>query len=163
MTYQTTETTSLRNEADSNLEKEEEESSNRKWVVTIAAALLFGGGTMMVSSSTSNPRHSFIRSETSLNNNESTVGRRPPIIPCSDLPRKVVGGREQAFIYENCPKGAGWSQKGIYGPGWYCIDGPSLDGLYCNAANVCDTCHKKANAVNFDFGRGTWECNSHCF
>ena len=45
----------------------------------------------------------------------------------------------------------------------YCIDGPSLDGLYCNVAYVCDTCHEKANGVNFDFDRGTWRCNAGCF
>ena len=125
MTYQTTETTSLRNEADLNLQKEEE-SSNRKWVVTIAAALLLGGGTMLVSSSTSNPEHLFLRSETSLNN-ENTVegsdaGVRWETTLCSDLDRHVYGGHtpgyEQAFIYEDCPQGAGWSQIGIYGPGW---------------------------------------------
>ncbi|OEU18272.1 hypothetical protein FRACYDRAFT_236548 [Fragilariopsis cylindrus CCMP1102] len=71
MTYQTTETTSLRNEADSNLQKEEESIRSRKWVVTIAAALLLGGGTMLVSSSTSNPKHIFLRSATSLNNEDT--------------------------------------------------------------------------------------------
>ena len=102
MTYQTTETTCLRNEVDSNLQKEEE-SSNRKWVVTIAAALLLGGGTMLVSSSTSNPKHIFLRSETSLNN-ENTVegsdaGVRWGTTLCSDLPRIVVGGHTPGSIY----------------------------------------------------------------
>ena len=102
MTYQTTETTSLRNEADSNLQKKEE-SSSRKWVVAIAAALLLGGGTMMVSSSTSNPEHLFLRSETSLNN-ENTVegsdaGVRWGTTLCSDLPRIVVGGHTPGSIY----------------------------------------------------------------
>jgi len=51
MTYQTIETTSLTNEADSNLPKEESKSSHRTWLGVVAAALLLGGGTMLASSS----------------------------------------------------------------------------------------------------------------
>jgi len=51
MTYHTIETTSLTNEADSNLPKEESKSSHRTWLGVVAAALLLGGGTMLASSS----------------------------------------------------------------------------------------------------------------
>jgi len=53
MTYQTIETTSLTNKADSNLPKEESKSSHRTWLGVVAAALLLGGGTMLASSSSS--------------------------------------------------------------------------------------------------------------
>jgi len=64
MTYHTIETTSLTNEADTNLPKKE--ASHRKWLGAVAAALLLGVGTMLVSSSSSSNGNPAIRSAISL-------------------------------------------------------------------------------------------------
>ena len=61
MTYHTIETTSLTNEADSNLPKEES-SHHHKWLGAVATALLLGGGTMLVSSYSSSDTNGGIRS-----------------------------------------------------------------------------------------------------
>ena len=61
MTYHTIETTSLTNEADSNLPKEES-SHHHKWLGAVASALLLGGGAMLVSSYSSSDTNGGIRS-----------------------------------------------------------------------------------------------------
>eukprot|EP00751_Fragilariopsis_kerguelensis_P033230 CAMPEP_0170966888 /NCGR_PEP_ID=MMETSP0735-20130129/42141_1 /TAXON_ID=186038 /ORGANISM="Fragilariopsis kerguelensis, Strain L26-C5" /LENGTH=139 /DNA_ID=CAMNT_0011385233 /DNA_START=53 /DNA_END=469 /DNA_ORIENTATION=- len=64
--YQTIETTSLTNEADSNLPKEES-TSHHKWLAVVASALIMGGGTMVVSSLSSLNVNLVMSSEMSLN------------------------------------------------------------------------------------------------
>mmetsp|Transcript_32689 Transcript_32689/g.33022 ORF Transcript_32689/g.33022 Transcript_32689/m.33022 type:complete len:190 (-) Transcript_32689:188-757(-) len=177
MTYQTTKTTLLSNEADSNLSKEE--SSRLTWLGAVTSALLFGGGMMLVpsSSSSSNVDPVVIRSESSLEKGSSVAGSDVDVgcdndcILCSELPMGYHGGHtpgyEPAYIWQGCTGGASWSNDpdgdNIYGVGWYCNDSPDLTGKYCTKAWICDSCKDKAGDVNFDFDNNYWQCNECCY
>ena len=51
------------------------------------------------------------------------------------------GGADACFIHSGCKKGAGFSQKGSMGEGWYCTDGqlvgPQTQYDQCNIVSGC--------------------------
>mmetsp|Transcript_3665 Transcript_3665/g.4077 ORF Transcript_3665/g.4077 Transcript_3665/m.4077 type:complete len:191 (+) Transcript_3665:87-659(+) len=126
MTYQTDETISLTNEADSNLPKEEL-SSHHKWLGAVAAALLLGGGgAVVVASSLS----SSLSSSSSSLSNTNLIGRT--VSPGSlgvwcddpDLKKHAEGGGmslrhyDPVYVIYDSHEGASWNY-GCKGWAWY--------------------------------------------